>query len=91
MKKNLFVLMLSAFVLMNAQPSYAMMEIEENKIKSPLPTPSLPTPSLPQKPREKRWIPQAPMKEDLLNRWIKKANDFPGEYRIVGDILWRLQ
>lgn len=86
MKKNLFVLMLSAFVLMNAQQSYAMEELNDNENRS-----SLPTPSLSKKTREKKWIPQAPMKESDLGGWIKRSSRFPWEYRIVGNTLWIYQ
>lgn len=82
MKRNLFVLMISAFVLMNAQQSYAMEELNEDEN-----TLSLPTPSLSKQPRAKKWIPQAPMKESQLVTWIKRANCSPEEYMIVGNTL----
>ena len=86
MKKNLFVLMISAFVFTNVQVSYAMMECKEDEN-----IPSLPTPSLSKQPRTKKWTPQAPMKESQLGTWIKRANRSPEEYRIVGNTLWIYQ
>ena len=82
MKKNLFVLMISTFVLTNVQTSYAM-ELCENEDNSSS-----------QEPRKKRWTPQGPMTSERLADWEKKIEKNPSkyaEYKVLGFDLWRLE
>ncbi|MBX9622113.1 MAG: hypothetical protein K2X28_08895 [Alphaproteobacteria bacterium] len=64
MKKNLFMLMLSTFVLINAQQSYAVDTGEEGNKSS-------------QECKKKRPVPQAPMKSELLAEWEERIKNDP--------------
>ena len=80
MKKNLFVLMLSAFVLTNAHPSYAVKPDGNEDSSSSSHSP------------KKKWVPQTPMRPKKLVEWEKKIEENPtkyGDYEIRGKILGR--
>ena len=80
MKKNLFVLMLSTFVLTNAQQSYAM-QPEENENSSSR-----------KQLNTGKWVPQAPVRsEGGLILWEKKAQKYPQKYKVEGRILFIYQ
>jgi hypothetical protein len=79
MKKNLFILMLSTFVLTNAQQSYAVEPGEEEKKSSSSAKP-------------KKWIPQAPIKDQGVHKkWLARAALYPEEFKLEGTTPWIFQ
>ncbi|MBI2707116.1 MAG: hypothetical protein HYX35_02210 [Proteobacteria bacterium] len=86
MTKNVFTLMLSAFILVNAQSSYAMHANEVTEEETTFSSQRTPT-SAP------RWVPQAPVKTTsaLYQKWLRKAATNPGKYKINGTTPWVLQ
>lgn len=94
MKKNLFVLALSAFVLTNAQSSYAIKcnEVDENEKKTSRVRSLLkPKPEFTKESTMKIWVPSAPMKPEQVRLWIKKINKKPlkyERYKVEDNTLW---